>query len=67
MKHAIPVNDLKPHKPSADCHCHPLLLRNGNYCHHAFDTREKYERQGKPTKGWVIIEDNEPIENRPSI
>jgi hypothetical protein len=66
-KHLIPKGDIKPHITLMGCHCHPLLNKDGNAVHNAFDTREKYERQGYKTKGWLILNDNEPIEDRPAF
>jgi hypothetical protein len=67
--HVIPVCDRKgkerfDHTASCRCGCQPLEETVGRghklYTHHAFDLREKWERQHvwRPeTHGWATIEE----------
>lgn len=60
--HVIPVQDSIAHKPSSDCKCHPLQAEQNLFIHNAKDTREKYERQGISSHGWIVVEkDGESI------
>lgn len=65
--HVIPVSrdGGEPfHTVSLRCPCHPFdSTSEGVVIHHAFDGREKLERQGirNPDKRWVIVlEDTNP-------
>lgn len=66
--HVIPVGDRRGdtavyHSASARCSCHPLPEEiNGHilFGHHAFDLREKWERQDvwvQDKKPWAIVEE----------
>lgn len=54
--HILPLNDSKVHSLSSECSCHPLC-REELAVHHAWDNREKYERQGmtNPAKRWRVV------------
>jgi hypothetical protein len=58
IAHIIPMRDIKKHVISADCWCIPLMMDGYKCVHNAKDTREKYERQGRPLKNkpWKIVE-----------
>jgi hypothetical protein len=68
--HVIPVRDTEggeriEHAASSRCRCHPLKSEiEGKedsihllFTHHAFDLREKWERQDIETPGWVTVEE----------
>lgn len=42
-QHVIPLNDIREHGDE-DCFCHPDLIEDGVYVHHALDGREFLER-----------------------
>ena len=45
--HVVPENDRKRHCLSIECECSPLHTEDNLVIHHAWDTREKYERMEK--------------------
>ncbi len=57
--HVIPVGGEEPlHSGCRQCHCQPLFKEDELIVvHHAWDLREKLERQGisTPGNGWVQI------------
>lgn len=65
--HVIPIRDVRggkrfDHAASSRCECQPFedtIRRNKLYIHHAFDLREKWERQDAYHEhpGWVTIEE----------
>lgn len=61
MTHVIPINDLKPHEPTEECWCFPLVVPDLHMVtHNAKDCRERFERQNRPTRnGWEIVKSDE--------
>ena len=62
MNQVIPINDLLPHGPTAECWCFPTVVRqpgsNPVLVHNAKDCREARERAsgGKPcSDGYDIV------------
>lgn len=58
--HVIPLEDSAPHGISDDCPCKPWKESTSVTVHHAFDGREKWERQGIKTEGkeWGVFEED---------
>jgi hypothetical protein len=69
--HVVPVRDTQKgeridHAASSKCCCFPLKQeitsdKDGSlhllFIHHAFDLREKWERQDLDSPGWVTVEE----------
>ena len=39
----IPINDIRTHIESKDCHCNPKITDDGIIVHRAYDLRDLYE------------------------
>lgn len=61
--HAIPNEDGRKHLISEACWCYPTVQEvisdvDGSdhkiIIHNALDARERFERQGFKTKGWIV-------------
>jgi hypothetical protein len=62
-QHVIPLDDSRDHEISRDCACLPLV-DGTTVVHHAWDTREKFERQGSgdPEKKWGVFDEATAME-----
>lgn len=43
LYHVLPINDLKEHIESENCHCNPRKTIEGVIVHNSFDRREDFE------------------------
>jgi len=72
MQHVIPLNDTRPHDPTPECPCYPLLKPEPGTgtsvaVHNAWDGRERGERLlgvGAVGKEWAVVESGHKEDRR---